>query len=278
MKKLFALFLLLFCVTYTTLSQSNINHYKYVIVPEKFDFLTTENEYRLNELTKFLFEKNGFTAYMDKEALPNEALANNCLVLNANVLKEPGIFKTKLKVQLVNCKNDIIYTSEIGESREKQYKVAYNLALRDAFQSFQFLNYKYQESKEILAIGGNSNDAATKEIETLKKEIQTLKETKAANKEGVTIPTDSPKEKTKVLIEQPVVNQTPNMLYAQKTATGFQLLDEAQKEVFNIQKTGMKNVFLIVGKVGVIYQLDANWVYEYYENNKLITQLLNIKF
>ena len=40
-------------------SQTNLNNYKYVIVPKKYDFLKEEDQFRLNGLTKFLFEKYG---------------------------------------------------------------------------------------------------------------------------------------------------------------------------------------------------------------------------
>ena len=41
-------------------AQENVNNYKYIIVPKKFDFLKEENQYRVNTFTKFLFEKQGF--------------------------------------------------------------------------------------------------------------------------------------------------------------------------------------------------------------------------
>ena len=41
-------------------SQSNLNDYKYVIVPNKFDFLKENDQYQLNSLAAFLFEKYGF--------------------------------------------------------------------------------------------------------------------------------------------------------------------------------------------------------------------------
>jgi hypothetical protein len=38
-------------------SQRNVNDYKYVIVPEKFDFQKEPNQFKLNQLTKFLLKK-----------------------------------------------------------------------------------------------------------------------------------------------------------------------------------------------------------------------------
>lgn len=44
-----------------------------VVVPNKFAFLKSDNEYQLNILTKFLIEKQGFKAYMENE-VPSELL------------------------------------------------------------------------------------------------------------------------------------------------------------------------------------------------------------
>ena len=41
-------------------AQSNLNQYKYVIVPKKYEFLKEANQYQMNALTKFLFENRVF--------------------------------------------------------------------------------------------------------------------------------------------------------------------------------------------------------------------------
>ena len=64
MKNLFLLFVLLMSVT--AFSQS-INDYQYVIVPIKYDFLKENDKYRLNTLTKLLFQKYGFKSYLSSE-------------------------------------------------------------------------------------------------------------------------------------------------------------------------------------------------------------------
>ena len=69
-----------------------------------------------------------------------------------------------------------------------------------------------------------------------------------------------------------------NILFAQPITNGYQLVDGTPKVIYKIKKTGMFNVFLVEGKQAIIYQLDANWIIEYYEQEQLKTQLLNIKF
>ena len=123
-------------ITLMSFGQKSVNDYKYVTVPNSFDFLSEPDQYRLNNLTKLLFGKYGFTAFMEDETLPDDAIANVCLVLKSDVIKEKGMFNSKLRVQLKNCMGEVVYTSHLGESREKKYKVAYTLALREAFESF----------------------------------------------------------------------------------------------------------------------------------------------
>ena len=102
-------------------SQTNLNNYKYVIVPKKYDFLKEEDQYRLNGLTKFLFEKYGFLTLMEGDDYPDDLLKNKCLALNSNVINDSGIFKTKLKIELEDCTDKVVFTSVFGETRESPY-------------------------------------------------------------------------------------------------------------------------------------------------------------
>jgi hypothetical protein len=136
MKK--ALFLILFLASSLGFAQS-VNDYKYAIVPSKFEFLKDKDQYRLNTLTKMLMEKYGFITYFDTDILPTEVAENNCNKVYVDVQNTGNMFSTKLIVVLKDCKNAILFTSLEGKSREKEYQVAYNLALREAFTSFDKL-------------------------------------------------------------------------------------------------------------------------------------------
>jgi len=149
-KKLIVFFLLAF-YTLTGFAQSNVNNYKYVIIPRTYEFLKIPDKYQLNSLTKFLFEKYGFTAYWEDEDFPADLISNPCLGMKANVVNESNLFTSKLKVTLTDCSNNIIFTSELGKSKEKDFKRSYHEALRRAFKSIQKLNYHYQKGNSIPA-------------------------------------------------------------------------------------------------------------------------------
>ena len=125
--------------------KKKINEYKYVIVPDSYLFLKDKDEYQLNSLTKFLFNKYGFEALMQSDGFPSDLRNNGCKALHADVKNESGLFQTKLFVELKDCNNKVVYLSEQGKSREKDYKTAYHEALRNAFLGIEKLNYTYVE-------------------------------------------------------------------------------------------------------------------------------------
>ncbi|SDS05251.1 hypothetical protein [Christiangramia echinicola] len=127
-------------------SAQNINEYKYVLIPESFEFAGEVNEYQLNSLLKFLFEQEGYNTLMQSEQKPQDLNMNGCLGLKSNVKNNSGLFVTKLVVELKDCNGDVVFKSKEGRSREKEYKLAYHEALRDAFTSIEELNYKYDPS------------------------------------------------------------------------------------------------------------------------------------
>ncbi|AUC82351.1 hypothetical protein [Lacinutrix sp. Bg11-31] len=278
MKKIVLILLALVALTSVSAQQS-LNDYKYIIVPKKFDFLNEADEYRLNSLTKYLFEKQNFEALMEGETLPSDYAKNNCLGLKADVIKESNLFKSKLSVQLTNCQNEVIYTSIQGESREKNYKVAYNQALRNAFKSIEKVNYSYNAKNAIKTenVAQVVEEEEQVEIEKLKEEIKVLKEEKAAIVKQPAVVKEVIKE-TVSDSPLPQANNNFDVLYAQKTPNGFQLVNKTPEVLYKIRETGMSNVYLVEGKNAILYKLDANWVLEYYENGKLQTKIIHIKF
>lgn len=261
-------------------AQTELNNYKYVIVAKKFDFLKEANQYQLNDLSKFLFNKYGFEAFIEGEDYPDDLIRNRCLALDADVIKDPGMFKTKLTVELTDCNDRLVYTSEIGESREKEFKKSYVEATRNAFNSFEDLDYKYQpKAGNVSAATPEVAVPAAKlqEIEKLKEEIKTLKEEKVVE---VVVEKPAPTESTVTITEQVSMAEdtVTGVLYAQAIKNGFQLVDSTPKVLYRIQKTQLNDVFLVEGKSAVIYKKGSSWILEKFENNVLKTDILNIKF
>ncbi|MFO8147551.1 MAG: hypothetical protein R6U03_09205, partial [Gillisia sp.] len=117
---------------------------------EEYNFTEEPDKFQLNSLTKFLFDKYGFEAYLENEELPEDLKSNRCKALFADVENESGLFVTKLVVVLKDCQNEKVFVSEEGRSRDKEFKTAYQQALRDAFVSIAALNYNYQPTKTLV--------------------------------------------------------------------------------------------------------------------------------
>ncbi|HET8837617.1 MAG TPA: hypothetical protein VFM82_01325, partial [Flavobacteriaceae bacterium] len=94
MKNILCIILFTMCFMPKTMlaQEKSPNDYKYVIVPKKFDFLTENDQYKLNSLTEFLFEKYGFTAILEGEKFPDDLIKNPCSALNADVHSDSGMF------------------------------------------------------------------------------------------------------------------------------------------------------------------------------------------
>jgi hypothetical protein len=114
-----------------------------VVVPNKFAFLKSDNEYQLNILTKFLIEKQGFKAYMENE-VPAELLNTPCNLLKADVKNESNMMTSKLRLVLTDCANKEVFSSEVGKSREKEYKKSYQEALRNALAGNALATFRKQ--------------------------------------------------------------------------------------------------------------------------------------
>ncbi len=241
MKKYILLFL--FCVT-VAVGQTTINQYKYVILPAQFNFLKEKDQYRLNTLTKLLLEKYGFTSFFDTEELPATLINSNCDKLYADVVSTGNFTRTKLQVILKDCKRNVVYQTAIGTSKEKEYKVAYTQALRAAFQSFDTLQYHYA----LLP----SNSEIQKSAESVKPTV--------------------------ILTE--TFDEKATMLYAQPIANGFQLVDATPKVVMKIFKTANSNSFSAVRGTtqGVLIMKENQWFFEYYQEEKLVSEKVNVKF
>lgn len=270
MLKKYLLIVSVILICFSGTAQKSINNYKYIIIPKEFSFSKSEDQYQLNSLTKFLFNKYGYEAYFSGDDLPQDLSENRCLALTAEASNEKGgLFKTKIEFVLKDCFGVIVMTSKVGESRLKEFDKAYNQAIRQAFETFQEFDYVY-------------TPALTTKIESLKEEIK-VKETKE-NSETVVKDLSKKEEitsevKKDIKTENKVVTTKTNELYyAQKINNGYQLVNSEPKIVMVLLSTAAENVYLVKGKSAIVFKEDGFWYYS--ENDGTLDQKkkMNIKF
>ncbi|HEY4111938.1 hypothetical protein [Puia sp.] len=239
-------------------SQNTINNYKYVIVPERFDFSKADDQYGLNTRAKLLLEQKGFVVFWAGKDVPPAVAANKCNALQADVTQRKGMFSTNLTFLLKDCDGNTIFKSKEGKSREKEFEVAYDLALKDAFVSLNDVPYKYDSSRSVqqtqqpvttAAVSPSPAPAATSAAAT-------SAAAKSAN--------------------APITGT----LYAQAIPNGFQLIDTTPKKVLTLLKTSTQDCFIAeaAGANGIVIKKDGEWLFEYYKDDKLVSQKLEIKF
>lgn len=257
MIKKISFFLTLFIST-TIFSQNiNLDQYQYVVVADKFDFLKKVDQYQTSSLTKFLLKKKGFKVFLSNETLPEEIVTNRCLSLFASVRDESNMLTVKSIIEIKDCYGKVIYASEIGRSKHKDYKKAYQEAIRDAYISMEGFEFNYKPN---LIVEEKLESKIVAPVKTLPKAIITP-----------TIKEDVHKVENKV-------SEVFSILYAQPKNNGFQLVNLKPEVVFIILKTNVKDVFVIKGKNGILYKKGENWVAEYYENNQLVKKEYQVKF
>ncbi len=109
MKKVVFAFVLLTSFLVRPQQSPSVNSFKYVVVPIKLDFLKKQDQYQTSSLSKFLFEKSGFKAYLSNEIFPEDLSRNRCLALTANIQKSTGFLTKKIYIELLDCRNNLVY-------------------------------------------------------------------------------------------------------------------------------------------------------------------------
>lgn len=233
MKKLVLLFV--FFLSSFSFAQES---YKYAIIPKKFNFFKEENRFNLNSITKSFFENQGFEVYFDSDVLPEELSENRCLAIYVDAFEKSSLFLTKIHFEVKDCSNTILIKSELGSSREKDYKKAYNESFGKSLNSIKNkLNLKRSNPNSI-------------QIVDSKKEVLITPQNLSYNL--FAIPTS-----------------TGYKLVNEKPETVFLLNKTSDVTVFTAVKGNLN---------GVLIQKNSEWFFEYYEGEKLLSEKVQVKF
>ncbi|ELY2009668.1 hypothetical protein SL057_000694 [Flavobacterium psychrophilum] len=255
MKKYFSIlvFALISSVTY---SQSSLNDYEMAIIPSKFEFQKEDNQYRISSTIKAFLKQKGFEAYVSTDVLPEGFLDYNCNKIFVNVLEENTLFSTRIKIEFKNCKKLVLFTTDLGESREKELGKGYNQALLLALKSFDKARYKFsgktyydEEAQEKIK---------SRDVHSISSEVTKItKSEKGVTYEKVT--------KQDALVTSEVF---------------VKVVNQANQQELLLYKTSREGIYLCNqnGKNGVVFAKDEVWFFEYLENEKLISEKLDVNF
>ncbi len=237
--KYFLMFLL--AVT-TAAAQTSLNDYRIAIVPAKFEFQKQPDQHRINTHLKMFLQKYGFETYLDSEVIPTDIAAFPCNKVHASLQDNSNLFTTKVRVVLRDCTNNVLFTSDEGSTREKDYEKAYLQAMRQAFESFERMDYKFN---------GGQTEVKTKPVAAV--EAPAPEKPKAAE---------------------------PEKLFAKRTATGYELVKADGTAILTFLNTSHPEFFIAKSGVsqGVLLKSDGQWRWEFYENGRFVSVPMDVKF
>lgn len=261
------------CLVGYTTGYGQLNSYKYIIVPTKFQDFKNENQFRTSTLVKYLFTNEGFnTVYSNK--LPDELEKDPCLGLRVELVDKSSLFLTKTQLSLIDCNGILILTSQDGRSKSKEYEQGYREAISEAFGSYRGLDYAYQPVEEEAKTAEPITVSFRNDVKSLENQTQT----EVTPKEATTVSESSEKSNVQDLPSLPL-NTEKGVLYAQPVDGGYQLVDTTPKVVYVLKSTSAPDVFMVNkgGKNGVIFKTDGKWFIEMDEKGGKPKEL-NIKF
>jgi len=285
-------------------SQVNLNDYKYIIVPTKFESFKNANEYQTSTLIKYLFTQKGFLAVYDNQ-LPQDLAENRCLGLMSDLRDESNMFTTKASIVLIDCNGEEVIATREAKSKIKEFKGAYEEVIRTTMKSFNNINYNYQPKagqEESVTLNFRNdvkkleerNPKANEIVQKQKKSVVVEERHKPKNVSPTVVQKATEKEQLYKTVE-PItsdigsgkaknitkdVSEKTEIWYAQELPNGYQLVDSTPKIRMTLLKSSTDNVYMAqsVGKNGMVYQMDDKWIFEYYLDGKLIKEELRIKF
>lgn len=220
------------------MAQTSLNDYKMAIIPARFQFQKEDNQYRINSTIKAFLKQKGFDVYLSNDVLPEGFLDYSCNKVFVNAFEESSMFKTVLKVEFKDCKNNVLFTSDFGESREKDYAKAYNEALLLALKSFEKAKYKFSgKTYEEEEVEARLN--ATDRVDVSVSNVKTEK------------------------------NEFSVKVYNSATKEELILFKTGKQDVFLCNYNG---------KSGVVVFKEIAWFFESIENEKVTSVKLDLKF
>jgi hypothetical protein len=280
------LIIILLSLSFSGPVKAQLNAYKYVVVPKKFEaFKKVENQFQTSTLIKYLFAEEGFNVVYE-DNLPDELANQQCLGVYVDLDKNSKLLSTRLTILMKDCSGVTVFRGLEGISREKEYKKAYHEAIRNSFVSIAGLDYRYEpkdtQADEAVTVNF-SNDIKTvdnssgKEVATSAAVLQVATKEERIYEDKRPVPSEYAIESKTDSIA--AVAAIPSYV-AQTTENGYELVDSDSKLWLNLYATSSPDVYLARNEKenGMVYKRDSKWFFEYYEESELKVQELDISF
>ena len=242
-------------LSFAGIAQSSLNDYNMAIIPARFDFQKKDNEHRINSTIKAFLQQKGFEVYLSSDELPEGFMDYNCNKLFVNLIEKSNMFVTELQVEFKDCKNKVLYVTDLGKSNDKNIAKSYNIALQATLKTFNKANYKY--SGKTYFDEEADEKIKSRDVENVSQEVtKVIKSEKEVTYEKVGKPSKQENNQSSIK----VINKTN------------------QKELI-LYKTSNPNIYLANynGINGIVMSKENVWFFEYTDGDKTISERLDIK-
>ncbi|MBP6127190.1 hypothetical protein [Flavobacterium sp.] len=236
--KNFSILILVF-LSFTSFAQQN----KVIIISNKYEFQKEKNTYNINNMLKAILVSNKYQVFFEDEILPVEIAQNRCKALAGVLVDNSNMFLTKMKFQIKDCQNNLLFETAEVKTREKDIQNAY-----------------------IEAIG-----LLSPELKKYKPVVTNAKE--------VVVETKSTEVESVVSTEKPLVNEFKTFLNCSfekslDDTRDFEIVGTEQNVLLFLQRTKTPNVFIAYkeGVNGIFTKTDNKGIFEYYIDGKYMVE------
>lgn len=268
---------------------SQFSDYKYVVVPIKFAVFKNPNQHQTSTMVKYHIAKNGFNVIYDN-AIPEDLIKDRCLGLWVDLVDNSSLLTTKVQLDFKDCYGESIFMTKEGKTKIKEYKGAYSDAITRAASSLNGKEHNYVAKKT-----RKTSSATTPVVTSTTTKVEQVKEVMIKPPPVEVVAEDKQKleEDTIHHSKEEAVSNVPeveikkggptaknDLLYAQPTANGYQLVDTTPAVRYVLEATSVDDVFLVNQNDinGVVLKKDGKWYLEYKGPKGKVSKELLIKF
>jgi hypothetical protein len=236
MKRILVVFIVLFSIA--SFGQKQI-----ILISNKYEFQKEPNSNNINNMLKAILVSNNYQVYFEEEVLPLEIAQNKCNALKGILVDKSNVFLTKVKFQIKDCQNNLLFETAEVRSKEKDIQLGF-------MESIKLLSPELKKYKPVVI--------SPKEV---------VVETKPAEVESI------------VATERPLVSEFKTFLNCKKEEVfnGFHVTIIRNPEGFELltmQKTKNPNIFIAFKEdANGVFTLNRNkGIFEYYNGDTYMVE------
>jgi hypothetical protein len=146
MMKNFSILVLVF-LSFTSFAQQN----KVIIISNKYEFQKEKNTYNINTMLKAILISNSYQVFFDDEELPIEIAQNKCNALTGVLIDNSNLLVRKIKFQIRDCQNNLLFETAEVKTREKDIQNAYIEIIKMLSPELKKYDTTIIQEKEVIA-------------------------------------------------------------------------------------------------------------------------------